>query len=202
MQTVGDFLLSLRFRLRETKDMNWPTGGLIEILNTSLAKISRDLLLFRDFGVYTAKKDTTFYPLPRHKIKTISVTIDGRLIAYKSFDWIASNPDKIDKDVIYAYETQEGLTFTQSPEKGEIRVSYNSTRRVDSEDEALPVPDFAQESLMLYCLYLANQREASERAFAKSQAYLALYEQEVQKLKAAINKNYFSKNITTDYQVV
>ena len=202
MQTVGDLLLSLRFRLRETKETNWPTEGLIDTLNTALSKVSRDLLLFKDESIYTAKKEQTFYRLPNHKIRTIAVTIDDKLIPYKSFEWVSANPHKLDSSCIYAYETQEGLTFTQSPDKGQIKIAYNSTRRVDGEDEPLPVPDFAEESMTLYCLYLANQREASEKAFVKSQTYLALYNEEVTRLKAAMNKNYFSKNIRTDYQVV
>jgi hypothetical protein len=202
MLTVGDFLLSLKFRLRETKDTNWPLEGLIETLNISLAKISRDLLLFKDISDYVAVQGQTFYPLPNHKVRTISVSIDGKIVPYKSFEWIMSNPQEIDPYKIYAYETQDGMTFTQSPTTGTIRIAYNSSRRVDGEDEALGVPDFAQESLMLYCLYLANQRESSDKAFTKSQNYLALYNLEVEKLSSALNKNYRSKNITTDYQVV
>ncbi len=203
MKTVGDFILTLRFRLRETKDTNWSTEGLIDAINISLAKISRDLLLYKDISVYNIEPDKVFYLLPNNKIRTIAVSIDGKPVTYKSFEWIVTNPDRIDANVLYAYETQDGMTFTQSPAGQKLTVAYNSSRRVDKETENLPLPDFAEESLMLYCLYLAYQRDmAKDTSFNKAEAYLSLYRDEVAMTKEAIKKNYNSKNITSNFQKV
>lgn len=198
---ASDLIGNLRLRLRDTKESNWTTDMLLECINTALQKVSRDLLLFKEESEYDISSTQKCYPLPNHKIRTISVSIDEKPIVFKSFDFVVANADKIGS-IIIAYETQDGISITNSPKKGRLKISYNTSRRIESEAESIPTPDFAEEALTLYSLYLANQREASEKSFTKSTTYLALYKEEIALVKAAINKNYFSKNITTDYQVV
>lgn len=200
MITANELLQQVKFRLREGKVVVWSNEALISTLNLSLQKIARDLLIFKKEAKYTVEKAKSFYELPKNKIKTIAVKLNGKIVQFKSFDAVMLMGNTSE---LFAYETQDGLFFSQEVKEGILSIAYAYSMSVENIDEILPVPDFAQEALLLYLMYLTCQREESpEDLTKKAVVYLKLYDDEIVKVKNAIKKMFSSKSLTMDYQRV
>lgn len=204
MLKVSDIIIRVNSRLRDTRSTNWSELEIFDIVSSAYAEISRELQIYKSIKRYKLKGEEV-YPLPKDLSDIISVNVDGERATIKSFDWVVNNLDKLPSSGYVVWLNYDGLRISPNPITNEDReyymdISYNFTKRLSDENEILEIPDIAQNLLLFYSLYLANQKETDESSLDRTQYYYNLYKENLKNIKNTINDNKFSKNITSTYQ--
>ncbi|QDF28989.1 phage adaptor protein [Halarcobacter anaerophilus] len=204
---ANDILLAVRSRLNDTtaKAYRWSDEELIDMINSSLANMSGELLLFSHQEIYTIKENVNRYKLPEKCVKVISVNLDNQPVIIKSFDWMSRNKNTIDDDNYYVCMDEQ--SFFLYPEKllkedMKVEVNYNFIEQVLTKKDNIPISLVAKNALLFYTMHLAYQIYTSDKNTGKSTHYLNLYGKEIIRLKALYYKNRHSRGLRTPFRKV
>jgi hypothetical protein len=201
---VNDILLAIRSRLNDTdlKKQRWSDEELIDMINSSLATLSRELLLFSHQEIYTIKENENRYKLPHNCMRVISINIDKEPVTIKSFDWMSQNKNTIDDDNYYVcMDEQSFFLYPQELLKTgmKVEVNYNFVEQVVLKTDNIPISLMAKNALLFYSMHLAYQIYTSDKNTGKSTHYLNLYDKEVSNLRELYYKNRHSKGLRSPF---
>lgn len=201
---VNDILLAIRSRLNDT-DANkyrWSTEELIDMINSSLANLSRELFLFTHQESYIVKNESNRYKLPHNCIRVISVLIGDETATIKSFDWMSKNKHEIDNDNFYVcMDEQSFFLYPSNLLKNDIKIelNYNFIEQVNTNKDTIPISLMAKNALLFYSMHLAHQINTSKESSGRSTHYMRLYDKEIEQIRALYYKNKHSKKIKSPY---
>ncbi len=201
---VNDILLSMRSRLNDTdsKKYRWSDEELIDMINSSLANLSRELYLFTHQEIYTIKENENRYKLPHNCIRVISVNIEDEPVTIKSFEWMTQNKNTIDDDNFYVCMDEQSFflypqTLLQVGTK--VEVNYNFVEQVLLKTDNIPISLMAKNALMFYAMHLAHQINTSKESTGRSIGYMRLYDKEIDQLRQLYYKNRHSKRLRSPF---
>lgn len=201
---VYEILLAIRSRLNDTdiKNYRWSDGELIDMINSSLANLSKELLMFSYTEIYTIKNGENRYRLPHNCMRVISVNIENNPAIIKSFDWMSHHKHTIDDDNYYVCMDEK--SFFLYPKEllkdgMKVEVNYNFIEQINLKTDEIPISLVAKNALLFYAMHLAYQINTSDKNTGKSTHYLNLYDKEVLSLRELYYKNRHSKGLRSPF---
>lgn len=201
---VNDILLAVRSRLNDTdsKKYRWSDEELMDMINSSLANLSRELFLFSDIENYTVKDSENRYKLPYNCIKVITININNTPATIKSFNWMSQNKHTIDDDNFYVCMDEQSFFLYPIDllEDGiKIEVVYNFIEQIESKTDNISMSSVAKNALLFYTMHMAYQIYTSDKNAGKSTHYLNLYDKEIYMLRDLYYKNKHSKKLKSKF---
>ena len=205
MYLVSDIILKIRSRTQDKNGEKWSDEELIDAINSAYIKIAIDLLLFTDIKIITTIQDQFRYQLPYGLIRAMSYKLDGVQATIKSFEWVSNNDEELEDYDLIVYQDEK--SFFIYPENiksaSKIKITYNYTETISSEDNELKIPMYSQNALLFYTMHLVHQvGNVSTKQVDKSMQYLGLYHQELISVKSTIARNKHSRNLKSKFQKV
>ena len=212
---VSDVLVNMRSRLNDTDSSKyrWSDEELIDMINSSLANLSRRLFLFTHEEIVTIQEDTSTmgsgminrYPLPNNCIRVIAININNQLATIKSFEWMSKNKNHIDHDNYFACMDEQ--SFFLYPKElllkdMKVEVTYNFIEQINTKKDNIPISLSAKNALTFYAMHLAHQITTSKESKGKSIYYLRLYDKEIEQIKELYYKNRHSKRLRSPFKKV
>ena len=208
MVLVSDLILGIRSRLGDTdaqKGYRWTDEELLDYINSSLAQISIQLLIFTDKEEIVLTQDTNRYELPPEMVKVISVNINSDPAIIKSFEWLENNKNILDTNKIYVCMDEESIYIypienIKVDEK--LEIGYKYILQAKDVDDNLNVSVLVKDAIIFYALHLAYQINTSEKNVAKSDKFLKLFDKQTMTIKSTFYANKHSKRIRSKYKRV
>lgn len=204
---VQDILLAVRSRLNDTdfKKYRWSDEELIDMINSSLANLSRELFLFTDTEKYTIEDGINRYRLPYNCIRVISINIDNEPVTIKSFEWMSQNKNNLDTKSFYTAMDEQSfflypIDLLENIE--EVEVVYNFTEQVELKTDDIPIALMAKNALLFYTMHLAHQINTSKESSGRSTHYMRLYDKEIEQLRELYYKNKHSRRLRSRFKKV
>jgi hypothetical protein len=205
MYLVSDVILKIRSRTQDKKAEKWSDEELIDAINSSYIKLATDLLLFTDIKIITTIQDKFRYEMPYGMVRAMSYKLDGIQAVIKSFEWVSSHEEELEDYDLIVYQDEKSFFIYPENIKSDqkIKLTYNYTETIASEDDELKIPMYAQNALLFYTMHLVHQvGNVSTKQVDKSMQYLGLYHQELISVKSTIARNKHSRNLKSKFQKV
>jgi len=199
---VSDLILKIRSRTQDKQAQKWSDEELCDIINSAYIKIATDLLLFTNIKIITTIQDKFRYELPYGLIRAMSYKLDNVQAVIKSFEWVSNNDEELnDYDLIVYQDEKSFFVYPENIKSGKkIKITYNYTETINSEDDELKVPMYGQNALLFYTMHLVHQvGNVSTKQVDKSMQYLGLYHQELSSVKTTIARNKHSRNLKSKF---
>ncbi len=201
---VNDIILSMRSRLNDTVSTKyrWGDEELIDMINSSLSNLSRELFLFTHKEMYEVKEDENRYKLPHNCLRVISVNIDKQPATIKSFEWMSQNKHLIDDDdFLVCMDEQSFFLYPENMLKvgTKIELNYNFIEQILLKTDNIPISLMAKNALLFYCMHLALQINTSDKNRDRSTHYMKLYDKEITQLRELYYKNRHSKKLRSKF---
>ncbi len=201
---VNDIILSMRSRLNDTVPANyrWSDEELMDMINSSLSNLSRELFLFTHQEMFKVTEDENRYKLPHNCLKVISVNIDKQPVIIKSFEWMSQNKHYIDDDnFLVCMDEQSFLLYPLEMLKVgmNIELNYNFIEQIILKTDDIPVSLMSKNALLFYSMHLALQVNTSDKNRDRSTHYMKLYDKEISQLRQTYYKNRHSKRLRSKF---
>lgn len=201
MIQVNDIILHLRSRLSDVDAQKWSDEELIDLINSSLTDISKELEPFTHQEYIFVNENENRYRLPHNILRVLSVNIDDKPITIKSYEWLIQNKNNID-DICVCFDEQsfflypiERLSVGQK-----VEINYKYIEQVEFKKDFINISILAKKAIQFHALHLAYQIFTSEKNAGKSTHYLNLYDKELSTLRITYFKNKHSKKIKSKFR--
>jgi len=175
MRTVEDLVSYTRIKLREIEDRVWPTEGIIDAANVTLAKMALRSRMFTQVADFVVEAGKKIYVAPKNSTELLSAKLDEQPIGILPASSGSKKP--------FVARVENSLRLYPTPtQNGVLEIYYAYSPLLEALDEELNIPPHALEALSLGTLYQCAQRESGERFVEKISFYKKLFEAEVSTL--------------------
>jgi len=203
MIQVNDIILFVRSRLGDNEAKKWSDYELIDLINSSLSDISRELEPFTHKEFIIIKKNQDRYKLPFNILRVLSVNYKNVPLSIKSFEYLMQNRHNINSLCVCFDEQSLFLYPLEKFKVGEkIDIFYKYIEQVKSKQDFINISILVKKALQFHTLHLAYQVNTSEKNINKSNMYLSLYDKNLETLRVTYFKNKHSKKLRNKFRSI